>query len=1162
MNRPELTAHYISESFGPATVTAGRALCEQGSVLDWSFNIEGTKVLGRVQNPRRAAPYQVELNLYDRNESGETYLSGQCSCPAKHDCPHAAALALMLLQDLRDSKEKLKDYAAPESELEDHDNQYPSFGATWLVRLASTLSTGATADSADECIVYLLSADRKFSEPFLQVEPHIVRRLKSGGFGTNRPYNWRQLACGQARYIQASDRSIAKLWVANSPKDYHISPSRPLLPPDDADVLNLLMTRIIRTGRAFWESQLNSPLQLGPAVDGKIEWIVSQDARQSPQVVLNEPQINEPQIKVPQIKVFYGSSPWYINVTTGHAGTINLPFSTETYQALRDAPRLSPQEAAPIRQALEQLGDHLPLPQLEVAEEVRADPPVPCLHLKYQKYPNKVLTSAGRIVEGENAAVLSFDYGFDSAKLDRSWQSYRWVDGKTTIITKRCLKFENEIELRLLELSLLRTGHVRMPSSQSCWVQRSRAEESWLPFVQESLPLLKQQGFRITTDPSFQFQVVQATDQELLLNVDETSSFWFSLDLGIEVDGERICLLPVLMDALAKIEPSSLASVDQLNKQGKFYARLDDGRIIAIPFERVRAILSCLLELLSKNAHLTKGRLKISLAHVMALLESERLAGFKWHGAESLRCLAAEIKNFDIHQPIEEPEGFLASLRPYQKEGLRWLEFISTLKLGGILADDMGLGKTVQTLAHILRQKQQGKLDHPCLVLCPTSVLPNWIAEAQRLAPDLKVLSLHGSDRASRFAEIASADLVLSTYPLLVRDADKFVATKYDAVILDEAQAIKNHTTKVAQTVLQLDARYRLCLTGTPIENHLGELWSQFNFLMPGFLGDRKTFEHVFQTPIEENNDPQRLQLLFSRLNSFILRRTKEQVAQDLPSKTIMIKHVELEGKQRDLYETVRLSMSEQVLAQVKARGLASSQLIILDAIMKLRQVCCDPRLVKLPAAADVQESAKLEYLSGMLNELIEENRRVLIFSQFTSMLDLIAAQLRQQNIPFVTLRGDTKDRVTPVREFQSGKIPVFLISLKAGGTGLNLTAADTVIHYDPWWNPAVEEQATDRAHRIGQDKPVFVYRLVAAGTIEQLILELQERKRKLAESLLNHDGIADGALHFDGTDLESFFAPLPDASNAGIGSGLSITMAPETADDPQSAKRAFESIT
>ena len=476
---------------------------------------------------------------------------------------------------------------------------------------------------------------------------------------------------------------------------------------------------------------------------------------------------------------------------------------------------------------------------------------------------------------------------------------------------------------------------------------------------------------------------------------------------------------------------------------------------------------------------------------------------------------------------MEPPAALGLELRAYQKEGLAWLQFLREQNLSGILADDMGLGKTAQALAHLLLEKESGRLDRPALVVLPTSLIFNWRNEAARFAPGLSILSLHGAERKARFSEISQHDVVLTTYPLLWRDAADLTRHQYHLLILDEAQTVKNARSQGAEVVRRIDARHRLCLTGTPLENHLGELWSQFDFLLPGFLGTNANFTRYWRVPIEKQGDEVRRELLARRVRPFVLRRRKEEVARELPEKTIIVRKVELNGAQRDLYEAVRVAMDAMVREEVVNKGFGRSQIVILDALLKLRQVCCDPRLVRTPLAQRVKERAKLDLLMTMLPEQVEEGRRILLFSQFTHMLALIEAELKRVGIDYVTLTGSTTDRETPVRRFQNCEVPVFLISLKAGGVGLNLTAADTVIHFDPWWNPAVENQATDRAHRIGQDKRVFVYKLIVAGSIEEKILALQERKAELADGILSDDrGVQ---LKFGEEDIAALFAPLPD---------------------------------
>jgi SNF2 family DNA or RNA helicase len=349
-------------------------------------------------------------------------------------------------------------------------------------------------------------------------------------------------------------------------------------------------------------------------------------------------------------------------------------------------------------------------------------------------------------------------------------------------------------------------------------------------------------------------------------------------------------------------------------------------------------------------------------------------------------------------------------------------------------------------------------------------------------------------------------------------------------LVLDEAQAIKSPDAKATRAVCQLKASFRLCLSGTPIENNLAELWSQFAFLMPGLLGDRRSFTKRFRTPIEKRGDDLRRVQLVRRIRPFILRRTKSEVATELPPKHTILRRITLGAEQRELYETIRATLYEKVLAEVAEHSLGQSRIIVLDALLKLRQACCDPRLVKLASARKVEGSSKLDDLMEMVGEMIPEGRRILLFSQFTSMLDLIKPRLKEAGIPFVELRGDTRDRGEPVRSFEAGEVPLFLISLKAGGRGLNLTSADTVIHYDPWWNPAVEDQASDRAHRIGQTKSVFVYKMIASDTVEERILELQERKADLANIAFSEEGDV-ATLDFD--DIDFLFGADPERKAA-----------------------------
>lgn len=617
------------------------------------------------------------------------------------------------------------------------------------------------------------------------------------------------------------------------------------------------------------------------------------------------------------------------------------------------------------------------------------------------------------------------------------------------------------------------------------------APMSWARFRHEGVPKLEREGWEVEVDDSLYDLFLDLSIDTVAWDaqLESRAGDWFDLDLGVQIDGKRVPLLPVVVDVLRGMRAGELP-------QGEVaYANID-GRVVVLPMERIRRVLETLVEL-HEDPQFTK-RGKLTLGSLAALTLAEALPELRGgdERAQSLRRMAEALRNADRLPDVPVPGELHASLRDYQHEGFRWLQFLYEYGCGGILADDMGLGKSIQAIAHLLRTGGGASL-----LVVPTSLVPNWLAEIERFAPSLRVLTLHGPNRERLYSQIDRSDVVITTYALLMRD-EIFLEREWNVAILDEAQAIKNPQSKVARTASRLHAKQRLCLTGTPMENHLGELWSLMNFAMPHALYDHRTFAKLFRTPIEKQSSSERRDMLARRIRPFVLRRTKAGVALQLPEKVEIVERVELAEDQRDLYESVRVAVHEEVRREIERLGLARSRIAVLDALLKLRQACCDPRLVKLASAARAHSSAKLEWLVETLGQLVEEDRHALVFSQFTSMLDLIKPELDRAGIPYVELVGSTVDRLTPVRRFQSGEVPVFLISLRAGGTGLNLTAADTVIHYDPWWNPAVEQQATDRAHRIGQDKTVFVYKLVAAGTVEEKILQLQARKAEIAGAL------------------------------------------------------------
>lgn len=482
-----------------------------------------------------------------------------------------------------------------------------------------------------------------------------------------------------------------------------------------------------------------------------------------------------------------------------------------------------------------------------------------------------------------------------------------------------------------------------------------------------------------------------------------------------------------------------------------------------------------------------------------------------------------QISTFSTMENATLPKGLKAELREYQTKGFNWLWFLYQYGLNGILADDMGLGKTLQALALMQKAKEKHK-QAPNLVICPTSVVFNWEAEIQKFTPNLKCLKLSGVERKELFKEIKKYDVVITSYALLRRDIDKLKKYEFRHVILDESQNIKNSESITAQSVKKLNCKHKLALSGTPIENRLEELWSVFDFLMPGFLFTESEFNYRYVNPIVEREDKAVEKRLKSQIYPFILRRMKRDVAKDLPDKVENIAYCELTPEQKDFYLEVLDSTKQELFKSIEQNGLEKSRMSIFSALLRLRQICCHPKLYDKENLKRINQSGKFEHLKEMLEEIISENHRVLLFSQFVDMLDIVREWLIKSGIKHEYLTGSTKNRQEVVERFNSdSSIPIFLISLKAGGTGLNLTGADYVIHYDPWWNPAVEDQATDRAYRIGQTKKVFVYRLITKGTVEEKIQKLKQQKRNLVDSVISVDRNISKTLTY--ADLQDIFS-------------------------------------
>ncbi len=686
---------------------------------------------------------------------------------------------------------------------------------------------------------------------------------------------------------------------------------------------------------------------------------------------------------------------------------------------------------------------------------------------------------------------FSFDYGGSRVSGDG-----RFVRTSDTVWLERDDSVEARSRQRLLDM-----GFAPTTTGENTYVALGDAA---LDFVSSKLKDLAKEWQVYGSDKLDEFRVSRRKF-DLTIAADAASGIdWFTLDITAKA-GDEVIDIATLQHALLS---------------GERYLKLADGTNVEIPRDRLVKLSEALNTVQARVGDDGKFRVNLFEANELATRLGEedglkQTAGFKQ--------FIKKLQGFEGIGRGEPPKTLKATLRPYQQRGLDWLWFLNRYSLGGVLADDMGLGKTVQALGLLLKaKKQEGR--KPSLVVVPASVVVNWQEESERFAPSLSVLDLTGPNRVERFEKLATADLCVTNYALLRRDVERLAEVDFRYVILDEAQNIKNPESQTARASKRLRADHRLALTGTPIENRLSELWSIFDFLTPGLLGSLPRFRQIYETPIAMRGDREAEGKLRRRVFPFILRRMKQEVADDLPEKFESVLHCDLLPEQRALYRDVLALTRKTLFEQIDEQGLERSHISILAALLKLRQVCCHPKLLKLPVDEERLVSAKMDMLQEMVNELVSEGHRALIFSQFTEMLGIMREWLDEEQIEYEYLDGSTKDRAERVKRFnEDPTVPLFLISLKAGGTGLNLTGADYVIHYDPWWNPAVEDQATDRAYRIGQTRNVFAYKLICKGTVEDKLVELQKKKRDLVAGVLGAETSLGKTLTRE--DLEDLFS-------------------------------------
>jgi superfamily II DNA or RNA helicase len=1080
----------IRSLFSHAAFQKAEHLQLRGCVSDLEISEDGRELAASVQGSQ-AWPYEVEIRL-KRDEHGRLDVSGKCTCPMQRNCKHVAAVLLEAVVPSRDDDMEQRTPAKaagkasplvlpPEIKLWLDKIGTNRRGDTYPPEVRQRLIYGvqphAEAEGASYPVVQLwsvrLNKDDSVADAFLKVD-HVRGRAA--------PAFWRDsdidIVARFGHQVYFDRTSAFRIVTAG------------------------LLKRIVETGRAYWRDHTGPLLRWGDKRLGRIEWqpvgLRGVGAR----------------LVVDGAFALQCEPPVYADESSGIVGEVDPGIDPQTAHHLLSAPTLPKALIGEVSRHLSQR-----LPSLDRAllpspptEVVRIEAkPTPILHLLRGPHPGYGFRGVHE--SGLPLGVIrpGFRYGAIEIEATSGGSEVETLyDGRVHLVT-RAKADEGKWTKRLGKLDLVPLRKVLTYSFGGHGNDLTFADEGrWLQFMHLELDALRAVGFEIRIDDSFPYRLAESSGL-VDMEIEGSGIDWFEFGFKIDIDGKphdlaellaRLLAQPAIVDALADADSTAQ----------HMYVPLPDGRHLALAASRFLPVLLALQTMrLSGGGINAAGKIKLSRAQLLPLLAHDADA-FK--GPDDLRRLADLLRQ---HRPddLKLPAGFKAELRPYQRHGVAWLDLLRQANLGGVLADDMGLGKTVQVLALLALEKARGALAAPALIVAPTSLMTNWFNEAARFVPDLKVLVFHGAARKELVEQISQHDVVLTTYPLIARDHELILGRDWHMAILDEAQTIKNPNAATTRWLSAIKASHRFCLTGTPMENHLGELWSIMSFVNPGYLGDKTAFVRNWRTPIEKEGNQLRAAALTRRVKPFLLRRTKEEVATELPAKVDIVETVAIDGKQRDLYDSIRAAMAKKVRKALDERGLARSHIIVLEALLRLRQVCCDPRLVKLDDKVE-RPSAKLDRLMEMVEELVSEGRKIIIFSQFTSMLELIEQRFEAADIDYELLTGNTRDRKRAIEAFQRGDSPVFLISLKAGGVGLNLTAADTVIIYDPWWNPAVEAQAIDRAHRIGQDKKVFVYRLVAAGTIEEKIGELKLRKQALADSLFDREGTIGKALTED----------------------------------------------
>ncbi len=987
---------------------------------------------------------------------GKLSITGNCSCPVGYNCKHVVAVCLEYIHNGK-TKAIITQPKALKSDLD-----------KWLDSFEEEDEDNYIDEQKEYFITYrLFGKDRGKDE----LKFYKSKYLKSGELGKGTQLDGYKFVDS---YYYTDIKNEVDNEIAELAQNIDFSRWGASTKKFKGAFGAVLLKEILQTNRCFYD-ECKEPLSLKDGIlKPELEFKLYK---------------GEYSLKLnigKNYKVFDTKPAYILDIQNNFIQELDL--DVEFYKKLKKAPKIAKENVGKV---YKNIGKKLPTLEIKTPKGIKtkviSKAPIPQLHLSSTSF------------------RVDFNYDGFSVKYEPKQKQNFFYEEDTKVELKRDLDFEEDAKKKIESFGFdveVVDNNIKVELKEQNKQQQLKAFKE---FQTTHLQELEDDGWQIKNVDDFEMKF--EANSEVVVE-SENENDWFSLSFNLEFDGKSQPIAPLVTGIINEF--------DNLESMPEYVnIEVEENHFVEVATKQISPIIKTIIELMDKKDNDDNLKVGGFDAHLIANLDD----GIIWRGSKEILELSKKLKDFKGIKKVKPPKALNATLREYQQDGLNWLNFLYEFRFSGILADDMGLGKTIQTLAHLSKLKEDNKLKKPVLIVMPTSLIANWKNEAKKFTPNLSVLSLHGNDRAERFEYIKDNDILLTTYALIIRDKEKFDKLKFSYIILDEAQKIKNPKTKMAVAIKEFKSEHRLALSGTPIENHLGELWSIFSFLMPGFLDSLSFFKTYYQTPIEKEHNFSRQELLNKRIKPFMIRRTKELVASELPAKNEIIKYTQFENKQSALYESVRVAMEEKVKQAVESKGLASSHITMLDALLKLRQVCCDPSLLKIKEAQKVKDSAKLELFLDLVDELLQEGRKILVFSQFTSMLAILEEKIVSKSINYTKLTGSTTKREEAIEKFTKGDASIFLISLKAGGVGLNLVEADTVIHYDPWWNPAVENQATDRAYRIGQTKAVFVYKLIVENTIEQKILELQKRKQAIQDGIYDDDKQQDD-IKFGGDEL------------------------------------------